>query len=182
MDEKTPNKEEQKRELMAKSETFAKTHDITLALSTSVNDDLKATMQNQVNPDEKETKKINKKIKRIWSGYRSNILSQIDLENYKKFCEIEVIRAENDSKLEAIKQQKQKSKATHWLDMHKGNLEDVGLNAESVPNKFAYGTLRGVFYFKKLCQNIPKLTWYILAGILGVSVIFLIAKGLSFFV
>ena len=122
-------------------------------------------------PDKNENKKIDKKIKRIWGNYRHNVLEQIDLENFKKFCELEQIRADNDKKLAKIKRDKDWEEREYWLKTNKGNLEEIGYNTESKPNLFWYRINRGIWYLRKTFSNIPKLTWYIVAGCSGLGLI-----------
>lgn len=159
-------------------EIYKKTGDVLQTLNNE-DDKIKEQFQEEQLPDKKETKKIKKRIRSIWNDYRNNALDQISLENYKKYCELQVIKAESDKKLAEIKRDKEKEEAQHWLEMHKGNLKEIGYNTESVPNKYFYAIDRYIFYIKNRCKNIPKLTWYILVGILGIGVVILMAIGLS---
>lgn len=174
-----------KLEIMQKAEMFAQTKDLDKALMLPFDDtnevpqDLIQKFDEQATLDDKEQKRVNKRIKGIWKNYRNNVLSKIDLENYKKFCELEQIRAESDKKLDVIKFERDKARATQWLEMHKGNLEEIGYNTTSLPNKFWYGLNRGIWYLRKTFSNVPKLTWYILAGISGLAVIVLMVIGIG---
>lgn len=175
--------EQEKNALIERAEVFAQTHDINKALALpteQIQDEaLKQTFEDEKLPDEKEKKKIIKKVKRIWGNFRSNTLEEIDLENYKKFCELKEIKAEHESKLQKIKFNKQKEKAEHWLEMHKGNLEEIGYNTTSMPNKYFYAKDRYIHYMNNTMKRIPKWTWYILCGVAGVALIVLMALGIS---
>ena len=173
-------------DVIERAEHYAKTGNLQEAMNLpvapngeKVDEVVNTALDNEKIPDKKEEKEIKKKIRKIWGNYRNNVLSQIDLENYKKFCELEEIRAESDMKLARIKRAKEKEEAEHWLEMHKGNLKEIGYNTESVPNKYFYSMDRLVFYLKNRFKNIPKITWYILAGVLGIGIVILMALGIS---
>ena len=172
--------EEEKNELMKKANEFVKTGDVNSALSLpNVDNDLKTIFDSQKEPDKKEQKLIKKKTKKIWKDFRKNTLDGIDLQNYENYCRLQEIRAESDKKLARIRREKEKEEAEHWLDMHKGNLEDIGYNTKSVPNKYFYAIDRYIFYVKNRCKNIPKITWYIVAGLFGLGIVILMALGIS---
>ena len=182
--------EDEQRELMAKAEKFNETKDLSIAMKQKYNlpdapngeevtDALEQLISDNKTPDKKEKKRVKNRVKNIWNRYRSNVLGKFDLENYKEYCKIEIETAETETKLRDIQQKREKQEAQHWLEMNKGNLEEIGYNTTSKPSKFWYGLNRGLWYMKKTCSNIPKLTWYILAGILGISVVILMALGLS---
>ena len=164
---------EERQELMAKADMFAKTGNVEKSLSLPVdqiNDEaLKQTFNNEQLPDIKEQKKIKRKVRKIWDNYRKNALESIDLENYKKYCELQEIKAESDKKLAKIKREKEKEEAQHWLEMHKGHLEEIKYNTESKPSLFWYKMNRGIWYLRKTFENIPKLVWKILLTGVGIT-------------
>lgn len=173
-------------EVIERAKVFQETKDLQKAMNLptapngeKVDNLLNQKLEEEKLPDEKEDKRIKKKIKRIWKHYRNNVLDTIDLENYKTFCDLEIQRAETESRLAKIKREREKDEAEHWLDMHKGNLEDIGYNTKSVPNKYFYAIDRYVFYLKNRCKNIPKITWWILCGIVGIGIVILMALGIS---
>ena len=165
--------EDEKKQLMARAEMFAKTRSVekSLALPTDKIDDeaLKQTFDEQQLPDIKEQKKIKRKVRKIWNNYRKNALESIDLENYKKYCELQEIKAETDKKLAKLKREKEKEEADHWLMMHKGHLEEIKYNTQSKPCGFWYKLNRGIWYLRKTFDNIPKLVWKILLAGIGIS-------------
>lgn len=175
--------EQEMKELAERADVFMQTGDVkqALALPTDKIDDkaLKQTFEDEQLPDAKETKKIKKKVRKIWGNYRNNALEEIDLENYKKFCELQKIKAESESELQKIKFKKEKERAEHWLEMHKGNLEEIGYNTTSMPNKYFYAKDRYIHYMNNTMKRIPKWTWYILCGVAGVALIVLMALGIS---
>ena len=182
--------EEEQKELMAKADKFDKTKDLSLAMredyklpvapdGKDIKAEVEQLLEESKDPDKREKKRVKNRVKNIWSRYRSNVLGKFDLQNYKDYCQIEIETAETESKLREIQQQREKQEAQHWLDMNKGNLAEIGYNTESKPSKFWYGLNRGLWYFKKTCSNIPKTTWYVLCGILGIGVIVLMALGLA---
>lgn len=173
---------DKKKELMAKAEMFAETKDIVQALTANTQTGFQEKMQENSTPDTKEEKQLNKKMRKIWSSYRKNMLEQIDLENYKKFCQIEVERAKTDLELLELKNKKEITQLQHWLAKNKGNLEEIKYNQESKPSKFWYMLNRGLFHLKRTCSNIPKLTWYILAGVCGIAIMYLMSKGIGYLV
>lgn len=129
-------------------------------------------------PDKKEKRRIGRRVKRIWNNWRSNVLEQINIENYRKYCELEVLKYQTESKLREEKHKREKEDSQHWLEMHKGNLIEIGYNVDSIPNKYYYSLERWLFYFKKRCSSIPKLIWYIGAGLLGIGTIILATIGI----
>lgn len=159
-------------------QTFVKTGSVEEAIN-SVSNNLTEKIEENSTLSGKEEKKVNKKIKSIWSNYRNNILSKMDLENYKKFCELEIERAKTDIELTKMRNEKELIELEHWLKKNKGNLEEIKYNSESKPSMFWYKLNRGVHYLKKTCSNIPKITWFTLAGVCGLALIFLISWGLS---
>lgn len=175
--------EQEIKELAERAEMFAQTKDVNKALALpteQIQDEaLKQTFEEEQLPDEKEKKKIIKKVKKIWGNYRNNTLEEIDLENYKKFCELQEIKAEHEGRLQKIKFKKEKEKAEHWLEMHKGNLEEIGYNTTSTPNKYFYAKDRYIHYLNNTIKRIPKWTWYVLCGVAGVGLIVLMALGIS---
>ena len=108
--------EQDKQELMKRAETFAATQSVDKAMAEigvsgkETQDGLKEQIEQEKAPDKKEQKQRKKKVRNILNGYRNNVLEQIDVENYKKFCELAQIRAESDKKLDAIKRQEAKRK------------------------------------------------------------------------
>lgn len=173
-------------DIIKRAEYFAQTKDLNASLNLPiapngeiVDEVVTQGLDQEKTPDKKEEKRIKKKIRKIWGNYRSNVLNSIDLENYKKFCELEQIRAESERKLAQIKRQKEKEEAEHWIDMHKGNLEEIGYNTTSVPNKYFYAKDRYIHYLNNTMKRIPKWTWYILCGLLGIGVIICMALGIS---
>lgn len=176
---------EEKQELMAKADMFAKTKDITKAMSLPTSPDgqenveIEQALQEEKLPDRKETKRIKKRFRNIWNDYRSNVFDTLDAKNYAEYCEIRKKTAETEKELMLIENEKEEIKAKHWLKMHKGNLEEIHYNTESMPNKYFYAMDRYVFYLKNRCKNIPKITWYLLAGILGIGVVVLLALGIA---
>ena len=162
--------EQEKNELVARANLFAKTGDVEKALSLPVDDEsLKQTLDDEKLPDNKEQKRIKKKAKKIWNNYRKNVLDSIDLENYKKYCELQEIKAESDKKLAKIKREREKEEAQHWLEMYKGHLEEIKYNTESKPCGFWYKLNRGIWYLRKTFDNIPKLVWKILLAGMGIT-------------
>lgn len=177
--------DEEKQELMRKVETYATTKDIDKAINLPITpngqDDTaieEALKDNQL-PDRKENKRIKKRFRNIWNDYRTNVFDKLDAQNYAEYCKIREQTAETEKKLMEIENEKEKIQAQHWIDMHKGNLEEIGYNTNSVPNKYFYAIDRYVFYLKNRCKNIPKLTWWILCGILGLGVVVLMAIGIA---
>lgn len=179
---------EEKQELMKKAEMFAKTGDVSKAMQLpttpdgQINEEIEEALHQEKAPDKKETKRIKKRFRSIWNDYRSNVFDTLDAKNYAEYCEIRKKTAETEKELMQIENEKEEIKARHWLKMHKGNLEEIGYNTESMPNKYFYAMDRYVFYLKNRFKNIPKLTWYILAGVLGIGVVVLLALGIAKFV
>ena len=103
----------------------------------------------------------------------------MDLETYKQFCQLEIERANTDLELLEIKNKRELVEIAHWLEKHKGNLEELKYNTKSKPSLFWYKCNRGIFYMKNTCSNIPKITWYLLAGVLGVGIVVLMSLGIS---
>ncbi len=134
-------------------------------------------LKDSENLDSKTAKRITKKVKKLKGDWRQNILDSIGLENYKDYCVLEITKSQTTTKLLNEKQSRAKALAAHWLEMHKGNLEDIGYNTTSVPNKFYYGLDRYVYYLKKRCNAIPKLAWRIAIGCLAVLAIVLAVIG-----
>ena len=174
--------EKELRDLVAKADTFNKTKDIGLAIAQhynlpttptgdAVEKDLAEAINSQKVPDKKEQKRVKKRIKNIWGRYRDNVLGQLDLKNYQDYCDLEIKTAETEKKLRQIQMEREKAEAEHWLAMHKGNLEEIGYNTESMPNRYFYSVDRYIFYLKNRFKNIPKFTWWILCGVLGLAAI-----------
>lgn len=178
---------DEKMELMQKVNTFAVTKDVHKAMNLPVapngnvdeNNAIEEALNNEKLPDKKETKRIKKRFRNIWNDHRSNVFDTLDAENYKNYCEIKKQTAETEKELLRIQFETDKLKAEHWLEMHKGNLEEIGYNTTSLPNKYFYAVDRYIFYLKNRCKNIPKLTWWILCGVLGVGVVILMALGIA---
>lgn len=166
--------EKEKQELMQKAEMFAKTQDLnkSLTLTENIEDEaLKQKFEEEQLPDKVETKKIRNKIRKIWSDYRKNALDSIDLENYKKYCELQEIKAESEKRLSKLKREKEKEENEHWIEMRKGHLEELKFNTQSRPNKFWYGLNRGIWYLRKTFDNIPKLVWKLLLSGIGIALV-----------
>ena len=165
--------EDEKQELMARAEMFAKTGSVEKSLSLptdQIDDDaLRQTFDDEQLPDIKEQKKIKRKVRKIWDNYRKNALESIDLENYRKYCELQEIKAESDKKLAKLKREKEKEEAEHWLIMHSGHLKEINYNTESKPCGFWYKLNRGIWYLRKTFDNIPKLVWKILLTGIGIT-------------
>ena len=178
--------EDEKKELMKKADMFAKTGDVSKSLSLptdQINDEaLRQTFDEEQLPDLKEQKKLKRKVRKIWNNYRKNALESIDLENYKKFCELEEIKAETDKKLAKIKREKEKEEAEHWLMMHQGHLKEINYNTESKPSGFWYKLNRGIWYMRKTFDNIPKLVWKILLTGIGIATLIVMVVLLTRYV
>lgn len=178
--------EDEKMELMKRAETYSVTKSVESALNLPAmpngksNDELiNEALNNEQEPDKKEKKRIKKRFKNIWNDYRSNVFGNLDAKNYADYCEIRKKTAETEKQLLEIEFETEKLKAKHWLEMNKGNLEEIGYNTLSLPNKFWYGLNRGLHYMKKTCSNIPSITWKILVGVLGIGAVILLAFGLA---
>lgn len=177
--------EQEKQELMKRAETFAATQSVDKAMaevgidSKETQEGLKQEFNKEKTPDKQEQKQIKNKVRNILSGYRYNKLEEIDVANYRKFCELAEIRAESDKKLDKIKREKEWDEIQYWLKKNKGNLEEIKYNTESKPNVFWYGLNRGIWYMRKTFSNIPRLTWYILAGACGIGLMILMAFGIA---
>ena len=182
--------EKELRDLVAKADTFDKTKNISLALVNKYNlpttptgekveEDLVSAIDGNKMPDTKEQKKLKKRIKNIWGRYRDNVLGQLDLKNYQDYCDLEIKTAETEQKLRQIQMDREKAEAEHWLKMHEGNLKEIGYNTESMPSKWFYSIDRYIFYLKNRFKNIPKFTWWILCGVLGVGVVIALVIGLA---
>ena len=176
--------EQEKNELIAKADMFAKTQDVQKSLNLPVeqigDDALRQTFNDEQLPDIKEQKK--RKVRKIWNNYRKNALESIDLENYKKYCELQEIKAETDKKLAKIKRDKEKEEVEHWLLMHQGHLKEINYNTESKPSGFWYKLNRGIWYLRKTFDNIPKLVWKALLSALGVTVLIVMVVLLTRYV
>ena len=170
------------RELVSKADTFNKTKDLSLAITKQYNlpatptgeaveEDLSEAIDNGKMPDIKEQKKLKKRIKGIWGAYRNNVLGHLDLKNFQDYCDLKIKTAETEQKLRKIEMEREIDEANHWLKMHEGNLKEIGYNTESMPSKYFYSIDRYIFYLKNRFRNIPKFTWWILCGLLGVGVV-----------
>ena len=173
--------EKELRDLVAKADTFDKTKDISLALVNKYNlpttptgdkveEDLAEAIDSNKMPDTKEQKKLKKRIKNIWGRYRDNVLGQLDLKNYQDYCDLEIKTAETEQKLRQIQMDREKAEADHWLKMHEGNLKEIGYNTESMPSRFFYSLDRFIFYLKNGFNNIPKMVWKLLLGLIGTGI------------
>lgn len=174
--------EEKKQELMAKADKYVQTGNIESAMGLTqeeVKQSLRDKFEGEKTPDKREQKQLTKRVRKILNNYRNNALTEIDLENYKKYCELEQIKAESEKKLAELKRDKEWAEITYWLKKNKGNLEEIGYNTESKPSGFWYNINRGIWYMKKTFSNIPKLIWYLLGGAIGIAVIVLIVLGIS---
>lgn len=118
---------------------------------------LEETVSAQAIPNKKETHRIIKRIRGIWSKWRSVTLDAKSLEVEKIACKIKIERAETKAKLNEVKRKEKASKITHWLKLNAGNLKDLGYNTESKPSMFWYNINRGFYHITKLTGNIPKL-------------------------
>ena len=178
--------EDEKQELMAKANLFAETKDINKVISNlptaPLNEDFSKELGEKFNinklPDKKEDKQLNKKIRKIYREWRNNCIEQIDLENYKKWCDLQVIKAESDKKIATIKRQQELEAQEHWLTKNKGNLEEIKYNTASRPSCFWYYLNRGIFHINKTFSNIPKLVWKILGITIGIGAIILSVMGI----
>ena len=176
--------EKEKLELMKKAETFSVTKDINQVLFPTAPDGkttetIDNALEQEKTPDKKEQKRIKKRFRNIWNDYRTNVFDTLDAKNYAEYCEIRKKTAETEKELMQIENEKEEIKAKHWLKMHKGNLEEIGYNTESMPNKYFYSIDRYIFYLKNRCKNIPKFTWWILCGLVGIGIVILMALGIS---
>ena len=120
------------------------------------NEELNNIISNEAAPDKRESRRIKKKIRGIWSKWRTATLDAKSLEAEKIACEIEIKRAETQARLNAVRRQEEKAEAEHWLALNKGNLEDLGYNTTSKPSKFWYNVNRGCFHITKTSGHIPK--------------------------
>ena len=176
--------DKEKQELMQKAEKFAVTKDINSTIFPTApngeyNKDIDNALEQEKNPNKKEQKRIKKRFRNIWNDYRSNVFDTLDAKNYAEYCEIRKKTAETEKELIQIENEKEEIRARHWLKMHKGNLEEIGYNTESMPNKYFYSVDRYIFYLKNRCKNIPKFTWWILCGIFGIGLVILMALGIA---
>lgn len=136
--------------------------------------DLEQAISAQATPDERETRKIKKRIKGIWRKWRSTTLDAKSLEIEKIACQIEIERAETKAKLNKVKREEKELENAHWLRLNAGNLKDLGYNTESKPSKFWYNLNRGFYHITKLTGNIPKLIKNLFwVGIVVVGVVLL---------
>lgn len=112
---------------------------------------------NEAAPDKKEARRVKKKVRGLWRSYRTAALDAKSLEIEKIACQIEIERKETQAKLNEIKRQEEKAAVEHWLNLNKGNLEEVDMNINSKPSKFWYNFRRGFHHITKLTTNIPKI-------------------------
>jgi hypothetical protein len=178
--------EDEKQELMAKANMFAETKDLKKVLNNlptaPLGEDFSQSLEEKLNqnklPDKKENKHLDKKLKKIYRDWRNNCIEQIDLENYKKWCDLQVVKAESDRKIANIKREQELEAQEHWLKLNKGNLEEIKYNTTSKPNGFWYYLNRGIFHINKTFSNIPKLVWKILGITIGIGAIILSVMGI----
>lgn len=169
------------KELVAKADTFNKTKDLSLAITKQYNlpitptgeaveEDLSEAIDEGKMPDIKEQKKLKKRIKGIWGAYRDNVLGHLDLKNFQDYCDLKIKTAETEQKLRKIEMEREIDEANHWLKMHEGNLKEIGYNTESMPSRFFYSLDRFIFYLKNGFNNIPKMVWKLLLGLIGTGI------------
>lgn len=177
--------EDEKQELMARANEFALTKDVDKSLnlpSAPLGEDfeeqLKEKFEENRNPDKKENKNIDKNIRKIYRDWRNNCLKEIDLKNYQKYCDLQVLQAESDKKIAEIKRTQELEEIEHWLKKNQGNLEEIKYNTKSKPSRFWYYLNRGIFHINKTFSNIPKLVWKILGVVVGVGIIVLVVMGI----
>lgn len=111
----------------------------------------------QSTPDKHEEKRVKKRIKGIWRKWRTTALDAKTLEIEKIACQIEIERTETQAKLNQIKRDEHKAAVMHWLELNRGNLEEIDANTTSKPSMFWYGLRRGFHHITKLTNNIPKI-------------------------
>lgn len=121
------------------------------------NQELNNIIEQESTPDKKEEKKFRKSIRGLWKRWRGTTLDAKSLEIEKVACAIAVERAETQEKLNIIKRREELAEAQHWLELNKGNLEDIDANTTSRPSKFWYGLRRGFHHITKLTNNVPKI-------------------------
>lgn len=162
---------------LATTEPEASAPAITVPKAPSDNVDsnaLEQAIQEEANPSKLEKHKFKKRIRGLWNRWRTTTLDAKSLEIEKVACQIAIERAKTQQQLNEIKRQEQLAEAKHWLELNKGNLEDIGANTTSRPSMFWYGLRRGFHHITKLTNNIPRiirnLFW---VGILIVGLIIL---------
>ena len=88
-------------------------------------------IQKESNPSKLEKHKFKKRIRGLWNRWRITALDAKSLEIEKVACQIAIERAQTQQRLNEIKRQEQLAEAKHWLELNKGNLEDIGANTTS---------------------------------------------------
>lgn len=118
---------------------------------------LDEALKEQATPDKKESRRVKKKIKGIWRKWRTTALDSKSLEIEKIACQIEIERTKAQAELNKIRREEESAEVEHWLNLNKGNLEEVEMNTNSKPSKFWYNFRRGFHHITKLTNNIPKI-------------------------
>ena len=121
------------------------------------NQDFEDALNAGANPDKKERRRVKKKIKGLWRNWRTTSLDAKSLEIEKIACQIEIERAKTQAQLNEVRREEERKEATHWLELNKGNLEDIDANTTSRPSKFWYNLRRGCHHITKTTNNIPKI-------------------------
>lgn len=121
------------------------------------NDALEEAIKSQSTPNKREERRVKNKIKGIWRRWRTTALDAKSLEVEKIACQIEIERAETKQRLNQIRREEELARAQHWLNLNKGNLEDIDANTQSKPSMFWYSLRRGCHHITKLTTNIPKI-------------------------
>ena len=137
----------------------------------SANKALDDAIQQEAVPDAKESKRVKKHIKGLWRKWRTTALDAKSLEIERIACQIEIKRAHTQAELNKVKREEEKERVKHWLELNKGNLEDIGYNTESKPNMFWYGLKRASYHITKLTTDVPKIVknlFWIGAIVLGI--------------
>jgi hypothetical protein len=120
------------------------------------NEALEEALKQGANPDKKEARRVKKRIKGIWNNWRTITLDAKSLEQEKIACQIAIERAETQAKLDKIRREEEVAEAQHWLELNKGNLEEIDANTTSKPHKAWYNLRRFCHHITKITDNVPK--------------------------
>lgn len=140
------------------------------------NQDLDRIIEEEATPNKREARKFRKLIRNVWSRWRKTALDAKALEQEKIACQIAIERAKAQAELDEVRREEEIKELEHWLQLNRGNLEEVGYNTKSKPSRFWYAIKRGFFYLTSWTDSVPKLIKNTFWGILLVIAIILLKK------
>lgn len=141
-----------------------------------INKDLEDAINQESIPNKREAHSIKRKIRGIWRRWRTVTLDAKSLETEKYACQIKIERAEAQAKLNEIRRANELKQLEHWLNMHRGNLQEINYNANSKPSMFWYHLKRTFFYITNLTDTVPKLIKNLFFGGMLVLILVLLKR------